>query len=156
MPRRASSTSGCWPTPRRPTACRCCSSRCASSTNGEWKIAGKILLTHAVYDELGGLAGAIAAEAERAVSSLPPKTLALLPRLLRLLAEPARDGKALTLREVPQPKLATDASEVETAEAALLAALLQARILIARTDADGHPTVRLAHDAVLASLAAGA
>ena len=113
--------------------------------------AGKILLAHAVYDDLGGLAGAIAAEAERAVSSLPPKTLALLPRLLRLLAEPARDGKALTLREVPQPKLATDASEAEIAEAALLAALLQARILIARTDADGHPIVRLAHDAVLAS-----
>jgi WD40 repeat protein len=111
----------------------------------------KTLLTHAVYEELGGLVGAIAAEAERAVSSLPPKTVALLPRVVRLLSEPARDGKTLTLREVAQPKLADNASEAEAAEAALLAALLQARILIARTDAAKQPTLRLAHDAVLAA-----
>ena len=36
-------------------------------------------------------------------------------------------------------------------EVTLVDALLAARILIARTDADGRPTVRLAHDAVLAS-----
>jgi Novel STAND NTPase 1 len=52
--------------------------------------------------------------------------------------------KTLTLREVPQAEAAAEAPE-----AALLDALLQARILIARADADGRPTVRLAHDAVL-------
>jgi conflict system STAND superfamily ATPase len=36
-PRRASSASGCWPTPRPPTACRCCSSRCNSSTSDAWR-----------------------------------------------------------------------------------------------------------------------
>jgi tetratricopeptide (TPR) repeat protein len=111
------------------------------------EVAGETRLTHAAYDQLGGLAGAIAAEAERAVSSLPPAAIATLPRLLRRLAEPARDGKALTLREVSR---AEDVAS-ETSEATLVNALLMARILIARTDADGRPTVRLAHDAVLAS-----
>jgi len=64
---------------------------------------------------------------------------------LRHLAEPARDATTLTLRDAPR-ELSADA-----AETALINALLSARILIARTDADGRPTVRLAHDAVLAS-----
>ena len=109
------------------------------------EIAGEVRLTHAAYDELGGLAGAIAAEAERAVSSLPKEAVTTLPRLLRRLAEPARDGKTLTLREVSRADLS------EASEATLVDALLTARILIARTSADGRPTVRLAHDAVLAS-----
>ena len=37
------------------------------------EIAGEPRLTHAAYDQLGGLAGAIAAEAERAVSRLKPE-----------------------------------------------------------------------------------
>src|SRR5262249_6619064 len=111
------------------------------------EIAGETRLTHAAYDKLGGLPGAIAAEAERAVSNLPPAAVAALPRLLRRLAEPARDGKTLTLRgEVSRAEVASEASE-----ATLVDALLMARILIARTDADGRPTVRPAHDAVLAS-----
>ena len=51
------------------------------------EIAGGVTLTHTAYDEIGGLAGAIAAEAERAVSSLPPDAVAALPRCLRRLAE---------------------------------------------------------------------
>jgi conflict system STAND superfamily ATPase len=110
------------------------------------EIAGEVRLTHAAYDELGGLAGAITAEAERAVSSLPPQAVAALPRLVRQLAELARDGKALTLREALHADVASEASQ-----SMLVDALLAARILIARTDADVRPTVRLAHDAVLAS-----
>jgi tetratricopeptide (TPR) repeat protein len=107
---------------------------------------GKTLLTHAAYDALGGLKGAIAAEAERAVANLPAGTLEALPRLLRQLAEPARDGSALTLREAPQSEVAA-----EPKEAALAQALLEARILVARQDAAGRPALRLAHDAVLLS-----
>jgi Lipoprotein NlpI, contains TPR repeats len=106
----------------------------------------KTQLTHKAYDALGGLEGAIAAEAERAVAGLKPEAAAALPRLLRRLAEPAHDGAALTLREVPRRDVEADPSE-----AALLDALLAARILIARTDAQGQPTVRLAHDAVFVS-----
>jgi WD40 repeat protein len=103
-------------------------------------------LTQAAYEALGGLQGAIAAEAERAVADLPRGTLDALPRLLRQLAEPARDGKTLTLREVAQADVTA-----EPTEAALANALLGARILIARQDAAGRPTLRLAHDAVLTS-----
>ena len=107
--------------------------------------AGTATLTHTAYDALGGLEGAIAAEAERAVGTLLPESLRALPRLLRHLAEPARDATTLTLRDAPR-ELSADA-----AETALIDALLSARILIAHTDATGRPTVRLAHDAVLAS-----
>jgi tetratricopeptide (TPR) repeat protein len=107
--------------------------------------AGTATLTHAAYDALGGLEGAIAAEAERAVGALLPESLHALPRLLRHLAEPARDALTLTLRDAPREV------SVEAAETALIDALLSARILIARTDAARRPTVRLAHDAVLAS-----
>ena len=106
---------------------------------------GTATLTHAAYDALGGLEGAIAAEAERAVGALLTESLHALPQLLRHLAEPARDAATLTLRDAPR-ELSADA-----AETALIDALLSARILIARTDAAGRPTVRLAHDAVLAS-----
>jgi tetratricopeptide (TPR) repeat protein len=110
-----------------------------------------IALTHAAYDALGGLQGAIAAEAERAVAGLPPGGLGALPRLLRQLAEPARDGTTLTLRDAPQAVLTA-----EPTQAALIDALLGARILIARQDASGRPTLRLAHDAVLTSWPAAA
>jgi eukaryotic-like serine/threonine-protein kinase len=106
----------------------------------------KTVLTHADYDALGGLHGAIAAEADRAVAGLPAGAIEALPRLLRQLAEPARDGQALTLREVAQDEVST-----EPTEAALVDALLGARILVGRTDAAGRPTLRLAHDAVLTS-----
>jgi tetratricopeptide (TPR) repeat protein len=102
-------------------------------------------LTHESYDTLGGLRGAIAAEAEHAVAPLATASLEALPRLLRHLAEPARDGTTLTLREARLDG-ATYAPET-----ALVDALLGARILIARRDAAGRPTIRLAHDAVLAS-----
>jgi tetratricopeptide (TPR) repeat protein len=103
-------------------------------------------LTHDAYDALGGLEGAIAAEAERAVSSLNPKAVATLPRLLRRLAEPAQDGQTLTLREGLRSEAEADASE-----AALVDALTAARILITGTDGKRRPTVRLAHDAVFVS-----
>jgi WD40 repeat protein len=106
----------------------------------------KTLLTHAAYDALGGLQGAVAAEAERAVAVLPAVSLDALPQLLRQLAEPARDGKSLTLREVAQADAAA-----APAPAALVDTLLGARILIAGQDAAGRPTLRLAHDAVLTS-----
>ena len=76
------------------------------------------LLTHAAYDALGGLQGAIAAEAERAVAGLPAGAIETLPRLLRRLAEPARDGKALTLREVAQSDVAAEPAEAALVERA--------------------------------------
>jgi tetratricopeptide (TPR) repeat protein len=110
------------------------------------ELEGETRLAHAAYESLGGLQGAIAAEAERAVANLPAGTLDALPRLLRQLAEPSREGKSLTLRETSQSEVTA-----EPKEAALVQALLGARILVARQDAAGRPALRLAHDAVLRS-----
>ncbi len=107
---------------------------------------GKTVLTHSAYETLGGLQGAIAAEAERAVERLPSETLAALPLLLRQLAEPARGANTLTLRDVRLSDVTAN-----PAEAALVQALLKARILIARQGSAQQPTLRLAHDAVLTS-----
>ena len=104
------------------------------------------LLTHEAYDALGGLAGAIAAEAERAVASLRPEALAALPKLLRRLAEPSHDGRTLLLREALIAEAAADPAEAE-----LLEALKAAFVVIAGTDAQGRATARLAHAAVFNS-----
>jgi hypothetical protein len=45
---------------------------------------GTVRLTHAAYDALGGLTGAIAAEAEPAFSRLSPEAIAALPWPLRV------------------------------------------------------------------------
>ena len=105
---------------------------------------GQTWLTHDAYDALGGLQGAIAAEAERAVANLPAGTLDALPRLLRRLAEPSRDGKNFTLREVERADITA-----HRAETVLVDALLEARIIIGGTNAAGRATLRLAHEAVL-------
>jgi eukaryotic-like serine/threonine-protein kinase len=104
---------------------------------------GETRLTHAAYETLGGLQGAIAAEADRSVANLPTGALDALPRLVRRLAEPADDGQTLTLRDVPH------ADTTDPMETALVNALIGARILIARVDSDGRPTLRLAHGAAL-------
>ena len=103
-------------------------------------------LTHEAYDALGGLAGAIAAEAERAVSGLRPEALATLPKLLRRLAEPSHVGRTLVLREALIAEAAADPAEAE-----LLEALKAAFVVIAGTDAQGRATARLAHAAVFES-----
>jgi len=103
-------------------------------------------LTHEAYDALGGLAGAIAAEAERVVAPLRPEALGTLPRLLRRLAEPSRDGRTLLLREA----LISEA-QADPAEAELLEVLKAAFVVITGTDAQGRATARLAHAAVFDS-----
>ncbi|WP_426531805.1 hypothetical protein [Bradyrhizobium sp. McL0615] len=105
-----------------------------------------VQLTHSEYEVLGGLSGAIAKVAEKAVSDLSPRIQVSLPRLMRRLVEPGRDATAFTLREVLKAEISSDSSEE-----ALLEALIDARIVTARFDATGRPTVRLAHDAVIAS-----
>ena len=76
-----------------------------------------------------------------------PGTLDALPRLLRQLAEPARDGKTLTLREAVAGRCCTQSRRKRRWSQALLGGAHPRR----RTNAAGRPTLRLAHDAVLTS-----
>ncbi len=118
------------------------------SVDGEWQ------LTHAAYDAIGGLDGAIDTEAERALAPLGEAHLKALPRLLRQLAAQSSDVESgseaspsgpLTIRAVPIEEVAHDA-----ATARLVEALVSARVLLATGDEKAR-TVRIAHQRVLES-----
>ncbi len=105
-------------------------------------------LTLGAYDALGGLAGAIDKEAERAVAPLGKDEQDRLPRLLRQLAAPAHTGEAgaaagLSIRAVPLAEAAYD-----PASERLIKALVDARILLS-SGSEKNATIRLAHQRVL-------
>ena len=108
-------------------------------------------LTFAAYQSLGGLAGAIDKEAERAISPLNEAARERLPRLLRQLAAPAqgldgsRDAARLTVRSIPMREAAYDEASTR-----LVRALIDARVLLSSGSGE-HATVRLAHQRVLES-----
>jgi len=115
---------------------------------GRIVVGGETRLPIAALNELGGLAGVIDREAERAVAALGEAELAALPRLLRRLVVVAHDGAnagraGLTIRTVP-----LDAATPDELSRQLLATLVEARILlIAGEGADAGP--HLAHQRVL-------
>jgi WD40 repeat protein len=116
---------------------------------------GTPTLTLAAYRALGGIEGAIAAEAERTVSALSPEAQAQLPWLLRQLVGVSghRQDAPATLRD-----MALDADELarRPGAQALIDALVAARVLVLSVGEDGPASgkgtsrrARLAHEAVL-------
>ena len=111
---------------------------------------GETRLTLKAYDALGGLAGAIDREGERAMEGLGKEEQERLPRLLRQLAAPAQmtqsgaqTGGGLATLSVPLKEAAYD----EPAER-LVRALVNARILLS-SGSEQNATIRLAHQRVL-------
>ncbi|MGA7458535.1 MAG: tetratricopeptide repeat protein, partial [Methyloceanibacter sp.] len=109
---------------------------------------GQTLLAFKAYDTLGGLAGAIDKEAERAIAPLGKDEHEHLPRLLRQLAAPAPSGEAaataaLSIRSVPLTEAAYD-----PASERLVKALVDARILLS-SGSEQNASIRLAHQRVL-------
>ncbi len=109
------------------------------------------VLSFAAYRALGGLEGAVDKEAELALKALGDTEQARLPRLLRELAVPARDGgvtaarAAFDVRSVPLAAAAYDENSAK-----LVRALVDARILLSSGEGK-EATVRLAHARVLDS-----
>jgi eukaryotic-like serine/threonine-protein kinase len=105
-------------------------------------------LTYAAFAALGGLAGIIDREAERAIAALGESELTQLPRLLRQLvtvtAGDSADSGALTTRTVP---LATAAPDPGARR--LVDALVGARILLISGEGEG-TGLQLAHQRVIA------
>ncbi len=108
-------------------------------------------LTVAAYESLGGLAGIINREAERALVGLDEAEIGRLPRLLRQLAaigeldagEASVTPASLTIRTVPLAEATPDAPSHR-----LVHALVEARILL--TSGKGVAAgIRLAHQRVL-------
>ena len=116
---------------------------------------GEIRLTHAAYEAMGGLDGAIDHEAERALARLGEAEKQALPRLLRELATPSRMGAdrgqdsghaaPLTIRTVRFDRVAHDRPSERLVEA-----LIDARILLTSGD-ENVRSVRIAHQRVLNS-----
>src|SRR5581483_11720863 len=110
---------------------------------------GETRLTLEAYDALGGLAGAIDREGERAVAVLGKEEQERLPRLLRQLAASAQTTQTgaqtsgLATLSVP-PK---EAAYNEAAER-LVRALVNARIPLS-SGSEQNATIRLAHQRVL-------
>lgn len=106
-------------------------------------------LTLDSYRALGGIEGAIAAEAERAVSALPGKAQERLPWLLRNLvgAGSRRTDATATLRDMV---LVDSELASHTGAAELVDALVMARVVILHSGGETGPRrARLAHEAVL-------
>ena len=110
---------------------------------------GRVVLTHAAYQALGTLNGAIDTAAEAALAPLGPAAIAALPRLLRSLVVHAAGtggaaGATLALRQAQLAALAQD-----EATRGLVRALTDARILVSGRDAADAPVVGLAHQRVI-------
>ena len=102
------------------------------------------LLTFAAYRALGGLEGAIARRADEVVDALPPVIQDALPAVLRGLTTVRLGEESVTARPAPLAGLAASPPR-----AALVDALIAARLLVSDEDAEGHAVIRVAHEALL-------
>jgi tetratricopeptide (TPR) repeat protein len=102
------------------------------------------LLTHATYDELGGIRGAISRRAEGAYTAADAESQAALPRLFRELVAVDRTGIA-TRQRASRRELGKDPAAARLAEQ-----LVRSRLLIADTH-DGVETLEVAHEALFES-----
>jgi hypothetical protein len=109
------------------------------------------LLSFAAYRALGGLAGAVDKEAEAALQALGDAERARLPRLLRQLAAPSRDGgEAVStgLNRFDIRPVALKDAAYDDGSAKLVGALIDARILRS-SGTESQAAIRLAHARVL-------
>ncbi|QUQ65809.1 nSTAND1 domain-containing NTPase [Kutzneria sp. CA-103260] len=99
------------------------------------------LLTHAAYDELGGVAGALVGYADGVYGAMPEDERPAARRLLVGLARPAEDGDFIR-----RPVLLSDVDESLRPALAKLAA---SRLVVVGRAADGTEIVDLAHQALV-------
>ena len=102
------------------------------------------VLTFRAYEELGGVAGALAQRAEEVLEAVSPEARATLPLILRELV-------SLSVEDDTTPMRAVAPLSAFTTEPArkLLQALLEARLFVSNLDDRGQPVVSVAHEALL-------
>jgi WD40 repeat protein len=109
------------------------------------KARGASVLTHASYEALGGLQGAIASRADETMGSLPAPAQATLPRVLRALTTVSTIAD-----RVPVARSAPLQSFAEGSPSRILVdAFVAARLLVATGEEGAAATVRLAHEALI-------
>lgn len=113
-----------------------------------WERQSSGRLTHAAYETVGEVVGAIATRAEEVYAGLSPQqqdtARQLLTRLVRVapIGEEGEDAR----RRTPVTELSGFARVEE-----VIAALTDARLLVTDSDEQGRPTVEVAHEAVIRS-----
>jgi hypothetical protein len=98
-------------------------------------------LTLRGYEAAGGVAGAVAQRAERAVEAVAPEAVGDLRRLFIALARPDRDGRFVR-RAVPLEQLPAE-------QRALVTPLADARLVVVGPSAAGPTVVELSHQALI-------
>jgi WD40 repeat protein len=106
---------------------------------------GGHVLSHATYENLGGLEGAITKRADEVVASLPETTRKALPRVLRSLATVSGGERIAAARSVPRDTFALGSDA-----RAIVDALTKERLLVASSEG-AVPTVRFAHEALISN-----
>jgi tetratricopeptide (TPR) repeat protein len=102
------------------------------------------VLTFRAYDELGGVAGALARRAEEVLAMVSPEARATLPLVLRELVSLSVEDESTALRRVAPLSAFTSAPARE-----LVQALLEARLFVSHLDDQGRPVISVAHEALL-------
>jgi len=108
------------------------------------KARGETVLTHASYQALGGLAGAIAKRADEVMAGLPAPAQAALPRVLRALTTVAGTADQVAVARWASLEGFPDGTPAR----ALIGAFVAARLMVAGAEADALPSVRVAHEAL--------
>jgi tetratricopeptide (TPR) repeat protein len=102
------------------------------------------VLTFRAYEELGGVAGALAQRAEEVLEAVSPDARATLPLVLRELVRLSVEDDTTPMRAVAPLAAFASASAQE-----LVQALLEARLFVGNLDDRGQPVVSVAHEALL-------
>lgn len=102
------------------------------------------VLTFRAYDELGGVAGALAQRAEEVLAAVGAEARETLPLVLRELVSLSTEDDTTPLRAVA-PLAAFDSPAARE----LVQALLEARLFVSHLDDLGRPVVSVAHEALL-------
>ncbi len=107
-----------------------------------WQRQQRGLITHQAYDELGQLSGSLARYAEEVWASIPQAEQEAARRLFLALVRISRDGSRSSRRAATEEQLGEQGWS-------LAQRLVTTRIVVAGRDAEGRPTVELAHDALI-------
>ena len=102
------------------------------------------VLTFRAYEELGGVAGALAQRAEEVLETISAEARSALPLVLRELVSLSVEDDTTPLRSVA-PLAAFGSAPARE----LVQALLEARLFVSNLDDRGQPVVSVAHEALL-------
>jgi hypothetical protein len=107
-----------------------------------WQRQQRGVVTHKAYNELGQLSGSLARYAEEVWTGIPEAEREAARRLFLGLVRISRDGRRSSRRAATEELLGEQTWS-------LAQRLVTTRVVVAGRNADGRPTVELAHDALI-------